>query len=155
MQPDELWNSYLETLPADHPHRSAGYTAWAFGDGPELAQELADLVVAGIKSATASLAQAYEIDNEPVPQPGDLSVILDGDDQPVCIIETTEVRQSRFGDVDAQFAWDEGEDDRSLASWREGHIRFFTRACQEYGCTVDDDLLVVLERFRLVYRRES
>lgn len=154
MQPETLWNNYLATLPAGHPHRSAGYTAWAFGDGPELAQELADLVMAGVKTATASLAQAYEIDSEPVPQPGDLSVILDGANEPVCIIETTEIRVLRFGHVDPQFAYDEGEGDRSLAYWREGHTRFFTRACREYGCTVDDDLPVVCERFRVIYRRE-
>jgi uncharacterized protein YhfF len=154
MQPETLWNYYLDTLPAGHPHRAASFTAWAFGDSPELAQELADLVVAGTKTATASLAQAYEIDNEPMPKPGDLSIILDGDNEPVCIIETTEIRVLRFGDVDPQFAYDEGEGDRSLAYWRDAHTRFFTRACREYNCTVDDDLPVVCERFRVIYRRE-
>ena len=153
MQPEDLWRAYLATLPAGRQHRPAGYTAWAFGDSPELADELVALVLAGTKTATASLAQAYEPESEePLPRPGDLSVILDGDGQPVCIIETTEIRVLPFGQVDPQFAYDEGEGDRSLDYWRDAHTRFFTRECRQYGCTVTDDLPVVCERFRVVYR---
>ncbi len=156
MQPEELWRAYLATLPAGHPHRSAGYTAWPFGDSPELADELVTLVLAGTKTATASLALAYESeDGEPMPAPGDLSVILDGANRPVCIIETTEIRVLPFGQVDPQFAYDEGEGDRSLAYWRDAHTRFFTRECRQYGCTVTDDLPIVCERFRVVYRADA
>ena len=44
-----------------------------------------------------------------------------------------------------------GEDDRTLASWREGHRRYFTRACARLGRTFSEDLPVVLERFTLVW----
>ena len=82
-----------------------------------------------------------------MPAPGDLSVIIDGEGSPVCVIRTTEVQTRPFGDVDEQFAWDEGEGDRTLQWWREAHIGFFERQ----GITIDDGTPVVLERFELLW----
>jgi uncharacterized protein YhfF len=151
-QVDRYWQAYLDILPGDHPHRGASYTAWGFGDNPALADELGQLVVEGTKTATASLAQEYDSDTEPLPAVGDLSIILDGNGAPLCIIETTEIRIVPFGQVDPQFAYDEGEGDRSLAFWRSEHERYFGRVCERIGCTVSDDLRVVCERFRVVFR---
>src|SRR5206468_2949865 len=81
------------------------------------ATELGLLVRDGPKRATASLRSAYE-DGEPIPRAGELSVILDGDGDPLCVIRTTHVEIRRFADVDEEFAWAEGEGDRSLAYWR-------------------------------------
>jgi uncharacterized protein YhfF len=155
MQPEaeQLLRDYLDSLPKNHQHRQAFASAWAFGDNPALADELGTLVVQGIKTATASLEQEYQpAGDEPLPKPGDLSVVLGGDDKPLCIIETTEIRILPFGQVDPQFAYDEGEGDRSLAFWRSEHTKYFGRVCQQIGCTLDDDLPVVCERFRVVYR---
>jgi uncharacterized protein YhfF len=63
------------------------------------------------------------------------------------VIRATAVEVRRFGDVDEEFAWTEGEGDRSLAYWREAHLRFFASA----GHQVDDDSLLVLERFELLW----
>jgi hypothetical protein len=49
------------------------YVVGTFGDSPEMATELADLVMAGIKGATASLARDYGEGREPMPQPGDFA----------------------------------------------------------------------------------
>ena len=37
---EAYWREYLATLPENSPVRGAGYEAWAFGDGPEMADEL-------------------------------------------------------------------------------------------------------------------
>jgi uncharacterized protein YhfF len=42
-------------------------------------------------------------------------------------VQTVELAQRRFDEVDAAFAFDEGEGDRSLASWREAHRSYFKR----------------------------
>lgn len=148
----QFWQAYLATLPEDHPHHKATFGAWGFGDSPEMAEELAQLVRDGIKQATASLAKAYEIEGEQIPPVGDISMILNGKDEPVCIIETTEITLKPFNQVDAQFAYDEGEDDRTLNSWTEGHRRFFTRECESLGIVFDEEMLVVCERFKLIYK---
>ena len=144
----EFWGRYCETagLSADHP-----FEAWAFGDSPEMADELATLVIDGPKRATAGLVADYEADGIPLPVAGDHSVILDGAGRPVAIIRATEVRVLPFAEVDEAFAFDEGEGDRTLAWWREAHWTFFSRQCAGRGETMDEHRPVVLERFELVY----
>jgi uncharacterized protein YhfF len=82
-----------------------------------------------------------------LPAVGDLSIILDGEGSPVCVIRTTGVEIRRFGDVDEAFAWDEGEGDRTLDWWRRAHLWFF----EQQGTHVDGDALMVLEHFDLLW----
>jgi len=148
---DAFWERYLASLPPGSPVPDE-YSAWSFGDSSEMADELGGLVEQGVKTATCGLLAEYEAEGEPVPEVGDLSVITAGDGTPLCIIETTEVTVRPFNTVDEQFAYDEGEGDRSYQYWYEGHRRFFTRACERLGCTFDESMPVVCERFRVVYR---
>ena len=52
--------------------------AWSFGSTPEMADRLLALVLAGTKTAGASQLWDYEASGDPLPQAGDLSVVLDG-----------------------------------------------------------------------------
>lgn len=145
---EEFWAAFVDATGIDGP-----YEAWAFGDPsiPDLATELGLLVRDGPKRATADLASNYGDGKEPTPEPGDLSLILDGDGAPICVIRTTQVEHRRFGDVDESFAWDEGEGDRTLEGWKSIHRRYFA----DVGADVDDDTLIMLERFELLYPLES
>ncbi len=58
-----------------------------------------------------------------------------------------------YDQVDAAFAYEEGEGDRSLAYWREAHRRFFTRTLAVIGREFDETMPLVCERFRVLYRR--
>jgi uncharacterized protein YhfF len=148
-----FWQSYLASLPEEHPARQCGLPpAWGFGDSPEMEDELGRLVYDGIKTATCSSLWEMEHDGEPLPKPGDLSIILDGRSNPLCIIETTEVEVKPFNAVDAAFAYDEGEGDRSLAYWQTAHGRFFSRSLKAIGRAPDETMLLVCERFRVVWR---
>jgi uncharacterized protein YhfF len=138
---EEYWRRFVAATGVDGPH-----TAWGFGNTAEMATTLGLLVRDGPKRATASLRSWYD-DGEPMPRPGDLSVILDGGGEPLCVIRTTAVEVRRFGDVDAEFAWTEGEGDRSLEFWRDAHISFFTAG----GRPLSEDTEVVLERFELLW----
>lgn len=123
--------------------------AWAFGDNPVLADELLAAVLAGRKTGTTSALEEFG-DIEPIPEVGDLSILLDGSGRPRALIRTTSVTVLPFGDVDAEFAASEGEDDGSLDAWREGHRAYFSRVL---GRDIDDGLTVVCERFELRYPR--
>lgn len=139
-----FWRVFADATGVETP-----YEAWAFGgdDTPDLATELGLLVRDGPKRATTGMLADYERDGEALPQIGAHSVILDGAGEPVCIIRTTRVDTVAFGEVDEEFAWVEGEGDRSLEYWRQAHMRFFARE----GTPISDDDLVVLERFELVW----
>ena len=152
MSIQDFWQAYLATLPADHPHHSASYSAEGFGDSPQMAEELGQLIVQGVKTATASLLWAYEAENAALPQVGSLCLVLDGQDQPLCLIETYEVSIHPYNEVGEQQAYEEGEGDRSLAYWRAAHWDFFTRACASIGRTPIETMPIVCERFRVLYR---
>ena len=69
--------------------------AWAFGATPGHADGLLDLVLRGIKDGTASSMWDYEATGDPLPEVGELSVVLDG------------------------------EGDRTLEHWRAVHERYW------------------------------
>ena len=150
-----LWRAYVANLPADHPHRTARVMAFSFGDSAALADELATLVVAGKKRATASLPVQFESEGAALPAAGDVSIVTRGDGTPVGIIETTDVRLVPFDDVDSEFAAAEGEGDGSLGHWRRAHTAFFGRVVDRLGGRLDDASVVVCERFRLLCRADG
>lgn len=146
--------------------------AWSFGTTPQEADRLLDLVLSGRKTATASALHEYEQATEqdeaqtgPVaaqgsgdtlvrtsvdvalPEPGLLSIVLDGQGRPRALIRTTHVDVVRLGDVGEEHARREGEG--SLEQWRAAHRRLFAESAP-HGQEVDDDTRVVLERFVVV-----
>ena len=127
------------------------YQAWYFGDSPELAHELVELVLHGPKRATAGAAWAVDLEPDLGALPHGYSVVTEHDGTPRCVIRTTTLERRALNQVDAQFAWDEGEGDRTLADWLDGHRRFFKRECAREGVPFADDMPVQLERFELLY----
>jgi uncharacterized protein YhfF len=150
---ESFWQAYLSTLPQDHPRRYQPMpAAWGFGNSPEMADELGELVQEGTKTATCSLLWEHDFDGEPLPEVGQLSIILDGDEHPLCLIETIEIEIRPYNEVDERFAYDEGEGDRSLDYWRQEHWDFFSRVCTQIGRKPVENMPLVCERFRLVYK---
>ena len=95
--------------------------SFAFGDSPELADELLGVILIGKKTATCWAAS--EGDKGVVV--GKRWIVKDGQGRPSAVLETIEVMRRRFGEVDAAFAHDEGEGDRTLADWREAHTDYY------------------------------
>lgn len=125
---------------------------WHFGGkGSGIENELANLVVKGIKSATCSWYEAYQIENQPIPKVGERSYILSSKDEPVCVIELIDVQVKPFLQVDEEFAFLEGEGDRSYHYWKTTHERFFTDYGKEIGLEWNSKThSVVCEKFRVL-----
>lgn len=130
----------VENLKLKYP----GARAWAFGDSPEMANELADLVVKGIKTASCGSLVSFNADDA-APGPGSYHIILNGQGVPVCVIRMVSLRLVRFCEVTEAFARKEGEGDLSLAYWREEHQAFFTREG-----VYAEDMELVAEEFVVV-----
>lgn len=143
---EAFWQAFCKESGTDvHTH----YEAWAFGGAPD---KLAELVLRGIKTGTASAAELYALDEEePMPQVGDYSVVLNSRDEPVCIIRTAKVTVLPFEEVSAHHAYAEGEGDRSLSYWRQVHQEFFTQELVSYGRSFRMDMPVCCEEFELLY----
>ena len=129
----------------------AAYEAWAFGGDPDA---LAQLVRSGVKTATASAYPLYELEGEDLPQAGEYSVILDGEENAVCIIRTSKVYVTPYREVTAEQAYKEGEGDRSLAHWRQVHEAFFKKEMEEAGLAFTEEMGVVCEEFEVIYPRK-
>lgn len=145
---DDYWAAFCAAT-----GQSGDYEVCAFGDSPAMMDELAMLVLSGRKRATAGLVASYEAEGEKIPEPGDHAVIVDGQDAPVGIFRTTDVRVGPLSSACSAFAWDEGEGDRTLEWWMDAHRAFFTRECDRLGIAFHDDIDVVFERFALVWPR--
>ena len=145
----EFWDAFKATQYQDVEARF--YEVCVFDDNERSANTLAELVVRGIKRATAGLVWSFEAVNMAVPKPGDLSVVTTWDGQPLCVIETTQVDITPFSEVTAEFAAAEGEGDGSLEYWRQAHIAYSARECARIGQSPTPSMPVACERFRVVY----
>ena len=119
-----------------------------------LRDDLVASILAGRKTSTASLLVEFEQAHDPLPQPGERSLLVDSADRPVAILVETAVETRRLVDVDDNHALAEGEDYRSAAGWRAAHESFWSspemreELPDEFNLT--DDTPVVLERFKVV-----
>jgi len=145
----EYWNQFLENTGRDKNLRYIN--AFSFGANEIIANELASLVLSGKKKATSSSFLCYQVEEEPIPAVGNLSIVTDWDKNPICVIEVTAVNIIPFKDITYDICKREGEDE-NLESWRENHIKFFTLDAREAGFEFTWDMLVVFEDFKVVYK---
>lgn len=141
------WDRFIESDSELSHLKSYKFEAWGFGNTPEMADELGQLVLEGKKTATCSLLRAYRGHEDELPQAGAYSVLCDGSEQPLCIVLVTHVWLEKFNNISEQHAFEEGEGDRSLAYWRKAHIEFFS---QYDGFHEEDDL--VCEKFKVAFK---
>jgi uncharacterized protein YhfF len=145
------WSEFVASLPSGDPRAEAKPDAFGFGGGGKIANELAALVLAGKKRATASLPVEYTSLGEPLPKAGDLSIILDGHGCPVAIIERTSVEVVPFHAVTAEFAAIEGEGDGSLKHWHRAHTWYFGQVCERLGGKLEAVTPVLCQCFKVVW----
>lgn len=145
MNAGELWRRFSQETGT-----AADYDEWTFCGGGELGDELARLVLAGKKTATASAYIAYQTEHEPLPNVGDYSVVLFDSGEAACIIRNVKVSLVPFNEVSAEHAYREGEGDRSLEYWRHVHKEAFEPDYAAAGLPFDERGLCVLEEFEVV-----
>lgn len=144
----EFWKTFLlkQNLPLDTPV----YDVFYFGNTKSVANLCAQLVLDQKKKATSSLYKAYELENQPLPEVGNYSIVVDFDYHPVCIIQTTAISILAFDNMTFEICKREGEDD-NLQSWVDHHHEFFTQDALDYGFTFTPDMDVLFEDFHLIY----
>ena len=128
-----------------------GFSATALGAARSVADGLAELVRTGVKRAHATLRRDFEKDLEPLPQPGDHLVVLDGAGCPQAIVRNTHVEQRHFNEIDDAFAFDAGEGDLTLRWWLTAHRQEFAERADREGFEVSETTVLVLEHFELVW----
>lgn len=148
---EQFWNDYVRSHPSLQGQHY--YEAFQFGNSESAANELAALALSGVKTATSSLLWTIEHEKKPMMQPGDYSIVTDWEHQPVCLIQTTEVRIIPIREIDAQFAYDYGEGERTLAWWKQHAWDYYVQECRSIGRIATEEMPLVCERFQVVYKR--
>jgi uncharacterized protein YhfF len=144
-----LWRAYRAAHPAATPEDEPPVEQ--FGDSAEMADELLALVLSGRKRATAGLISDYADEGQPLPRVGGCWVVCDGSGAPRVVLRSVELRLGVADSVDDAFAWDEGEGDRTRASWLADHRGFWRRLSAARGREWSEDEAVVFERFAAVW----
>lgn len=137
----------------------AGLPSWGFAFPGPLRDKLTQLALDGIKTATAGLHVEVELGEDAMPVVGTREVLLDSDERPVAVVETVDCRVARLADVDDRHAIDEGEGYANAHEFRVAHERFWNGYLDDLRAklgdptfTINDDTLVVLQRFRIIER---
>jgi uncharacterized protein YhfF len=151
---ETFWEAYLSTLSEEDRKNAPAYIVDDFADTPEAASKVGKLVRDGVKTTSSSLLWGLEHIGMPLPKVGDTSLVVDGNGDPLCVIEMTEVEIRPFSTVDEQFAFEYGEGERTLAFWLSDNWDFHSRWCLEIGREPSEMMPIVFQRFRLLYPKK-
>ncbi|MDU8884880.1 ASCH domain-containing protein [Yeosuana sp. MJ-SS3] len=148
---ESLWNDFLK----DNPNNSIKKQpiTYHFCDNEHDANECVELVVQGIKQASATSLWWYQKHQEPLPKIGDQHIITDWNGHARAIIEITKVTPKPYQEITHEFAEIEGEGDKSLEYWRRVHEAYYTREMQPYGKKFNEDMIIVCEYFKTIYKQ--
>lgn len=108
-----------------------------------------------IKQATSESLWWFQTNNTRLPTVGDLAIVTYWDSQLKAIIKTTGVQIVKFKDVTADFAYTEGEGDRSLAYWEKVHWDHYTEEMRPYSKYPEPEMDIVYEYFETIWPKIS
>jgi len=145
-------DQYLNSLPTKEKQKYTSFSSDYFCADENNANVCAELVRRGEKTASCSMDYWYSQENEQMPAVGHLQVVTSWYGDPICVIEFTSISQCKYKDVTPEFAAAEGEGDKSLSWWRNAHWEYFSVECKEIRIEPSEDMLLVLERFHMVWK---
>jgi len=124
-----------------------------FCDNEKDANECAELVIKGIKQATATSLWWFKKNNKPLPKVGNQYIVTDWNGDSKAIIETSKIELTSFNEITPEFAKTEGEGDKSLKYWKEVHQAYYTREMKLYNEKFDENMIIVCEYFKTIYTK--
>jgi len=144
-----LWNDFLDRNSQNKNKETP--ISFFFCDNENDANECAELVIKGIKKATATSLWWYQRNNEPLPKIGDQYIVTDWDGDAKAIIETIKIEQVPYNKMTPEFAEIEGEGDKSLEYWKKVHKAYYTREMASFNDDFDENMIIVCEHFKTIY----
>lgn len=148
---ESLWDEFLKENPTNKVKKEP--ISFYFCDNEKDANECAELVVKGIKRATATSLWWYEKNNEILPNVGDLHIVTDWNGNARAVIEIIKISQIPYNEITAEFAEIEGEGDKSLEYWKRVHKSYYTREMEPYGEKFNENMTIIFEQFKVIYRK--
>lgn len=127
--------------------------SWYFHNNKEDADRLGKLTLNGKKTATTSGLYAwYQDANADLPKIGTKNIVTDFDGKALAILETTQVDTIPFNQMSATYAaMDMGTKIEPLKKWKKAHWEFFESVMEESGDKPTEEMLIVFERFEIIW----
>lgn len=144
---------YWKTFQTQNPEyvNNSEPSSYYYCDNKQDADECAELVAKKIKQATSTSVWWFKKHNEEFPKIGDLAIVTNWDGEPKAIVKTTKVEIVKWKDITAEYAFVEGEGDKSLAYWKKAHLEYYTKEMKEYGEYPNEDMEIVCEYFESIF----
>ena len=144
-----LWQNFILSHPK---HKNSTLPdVWHFCNNKDDANHLAELVVKSIKQATSASLWWYEVNEEPLPQIGDLYIITNWEGIAKAIIEVTKIDEVPFNKVSAEYAKIEGEGDKSLGYWKKTHWNYYENEMKPYHLSPSQNMIIICEQFKTIW----
>lgn len=124
--------------------------SYFFCDNKKDADECADLVVKKIKRASSPSVWWFMKNNEVFPKVGDLAIVTNWEGEPKAMILTTKVEIVKLKDITPEYAFIEGEGDKSLEYWKKAHWEFYTNEMKPYNESPNEEMEIVCEYFETI-----
>ena len=96
-----------------------------------------------------------EINKEKPPAIGDLDIVTDWHGMPKAITKTVKVEIVKYKDITAEYAFIEGEGDRSLSYWQRVHWDYYTRELNDLGLKPFQDMELVGEYLETIWQKNK
>ena len=144
-----MWGDYLDKH-LEHAFEDAPKSIY-FGDNKQDADALALLVKTGVKKAISYSLLGVQHRKESLPKIGGFVVVTNWEGEAQCIVRTTSVKLRPYFSIDALYAQQEGEGDKSLAHWKKVHWDFYTRELQKFGREPRESMIIVCQEFEKVF----
>ncbi|MEO8608323.1 MAG: ASCH domain-containing protein [Chloroflexota bacterium] len=148
---DTFWNAYLLTLP-EAERNLTYYEAASWGNSDELADTIATAILSGVKTTTSRLEWEREKSNDPSEKIGDISIVLDGKQRPVCIVEVVDLFIKPFDQVEAAFVYQYGEGSRDMDFWNMNMWDYYVGECAAIGLQASRNMPMICEVFKVIFK---
>ncbi|MGV6831610.1 MAG: ASCH domain-containing protein [bacterium] len=146
----KFWSDFQEKNPQYKSEKQPPH--YYFCDNKEDANYCLNLVLKDIKRATASSLWWFKKHDEELPKIGDLAIVTDWEGEPFAITKVTAVNLKAYIEVDGEFAFREGEGDKSLEYWRKVHWAYYGREMAPFNESPTEDMIIVCEEFETIYK---
>ncbi|MDC1162060.1 ASCH domain-containing protein [Tenacibaculum sp.] len=147
-----LWDNFLKENPTNSSKEIP--ISFYFCDNEKDADECVELVIKGIKQATATSLWWFEKNKEALPKVGDQYIVTDWNGEAKAVIETTKIVPTPYNEITAEFAETEGEGDKSLEYWKRVHEAYYTREMEPHNEKFNENMIIICEYFRVLYMKE-
>ena len=153
---DSVYKMWVAFQAKNPEYENQDFTdSFNFCDNEKDAKECAQLTEDGIKKATSTSLWWFEVNQEDLPEVGNVYVISDWYGIAKAIIRTTKVEKVPFNQITEDYAAIEGEGDKSLAYWKKVHWEYYTREMAVEDEIPSEDMLIVCEQFETLWNTKS